>query len=147
MIVNQIFDTANIQVDDLNKHCANTMNESIGLEFTQIRSNEIHAMMVVGSNNCQPLGHLNGGASMAAVEIVGSMAANLVLDRENYVAVGQNIQGSHFRPAMKGEILKIIGKPLHIGMKSHVWEVEIFNPSEKLICKGSITMAVIHKSK
>lgn len=147
MIENQIFDTTNIHVDDLNEHCANTMNQSISLEFTHIYPNEIHAAMLVGNNNCQPLGHLNGGASMAAVEIVGSMAANLVLNREQYVAVGQNIQGSHFRPAMMGEMVKIIGKPLHIGKKSHVWEVELFNQSEKLICKGSITMAVIPRIK
>ena len=145
MIDNQIFDIANISADDLNLHCSNTMNQSIGLEFTKIYPNEIHASMVVGNNNCQPLGHLNGGASLAAVEIVGSMAANLVIDREQLVAVGQNIQGSHFRPALMGERVTIIGKPLHIGKKSHVWEVELFNEKEKLICKGSITMAVISR--
>jgi len=145
MIDNQIFDIANISADDLNLHCSNTMNQSIGLEFTKIYPNEIHASMVVGNNNCQPLGHLNGGASLAAVEIVGSMAANLVIDREQLVAVGQNIQGSHFRPAFIGETVTIIGKPLHIGKKAHVWEVELFNEKEKLICKGSITMAVISR--
>ncbi len=145
MIHNQTFDTANISADELNRHCSNTMNQSIGLEFTYIHPNEIHASMVVGKNNCQPLGNLNGGASMAAVEIVGSMAANLVINREKFVAVGQNIQGSHFRPAMMGEKVTIIGKPLHIGKKSHVWEVELFNQKEKLICKGSITMAVISR--
>lgn len=119
------------------------MSTAIGLSFTKVTTDSLEAEMTVSELNCQPLGHLNGGASMAAVEIVGSMAANLVIDRDQYVAVGQNIQGSHFRPAKIGETVTAIASALHVGRKSHVWEVDIVNASGKRVCKGSITMAVI----
>lgn len=137
------FDCANIQIEQLNERCAKTMSTAIGLSFTKVTTDSLEAEMTVSELNCQPLGHLNGGASMAAVEIVGSMAANLVIDRDQYVAVGQNIQGSHFRPAKIGETVTAIASALHVGRKSHVWEVDIVNASGKRVCKGSITMAVI----
>lgn len=137
------FDCTNIQIEQLNERCAKTMSTAIGLSFTKVTTDTLEAEMTVSELNCQPLGHLNGGASMAAVEIVGSMAANLVIDRNQYVAVGQNIQGSHFRPAKLGETVTAIATALHVGRKSHVWEVDIVNASGKRVCKGSITMAVI----
>lgn len=141
------FDAANITIGGLNARCENTMNTALGLNFTDMDEHSLTASMMVSEKNCQPLGMLNGGASMAAIEIVGSMAANLVLNRKEWVAVGQNIQGSHFRPAFIGEEVRAIGKPLHIGSRSQIWEVEILNSRNKLICKGSITMAVIPNPK
>lgn len=141
------FDAANITIDGLNARCERTMNTAIGLFFTTIDEQSLTAKMVVSEQNCQPLGMLNGGASMAAIEIVGSLAANLVLDRSERVAVGQNIQGSHFRPAFIGEEVWATGKPLHLGSRSQIWEVELTNSRNKLICKGSITMAVIPNPK
>lgn len=102
--------------------------------------------MPVNNNTIQPFGVLNGGASLALIESLGSMAANLALDREKFVAVGQTVNGSHFKPAFLGEIVTGIAKPLHIGKTSQVWEVSI-SSGNNLICKGSITMAVIPKSK
>ncbi len=141
------FDAANITIEGLNARCENTMNTSIGLFFTGIDEHGLSAKMIVSEKNCQPLGMLNGGASLAAIEIVGSLAANLVLNRQEWVAVGQNIQGSHFRPAFIGEEILIVGKPLHLGSRSQIWEVELSNERKKLICKGSITMAVIPNPK
>jgi len=142
-----VFNPTKISIEALNDRCDQTMSTAIGLTFTKITEQALYAEMTVSEKNCQPLGHLNGGASMAAIEIVGSMAANLVLDREKFVAVGQNIQGSHLRPALLGEVVTAVGKPLHIGRKTQLWEVSIFNNKEKMICKGSITMAVIPTQK
>lgn len=138
-----VFDTANIRLEALNERCANTMNTAIGFEFIEIHSDVLVGQMQVSEKNCQPMGLLNGGASMAAIEIAGSMAANLVIPREKSVAVGQNIHGSHFRPAKMGEMIRVEARPLHIGHRSQIWEVELLNQQQKLVCKGSITMAVI----
>jgi len=138
-----VFDTANIRLEALNERCENTMNTAIGFEFIEIHSDALVGQMQVSEKNCQPMGLLNGGASMAAIEIAGSMAANLVIPREKSVAVGQNIQGSHFRPAKMGEMIRVEARPLHIGHRSQIWEVELLNQQRKLVCKGSITMAVI----
>lgn len=142
MMVN-IFDTANIRIEDLNKRCENTMSTAIGLMFTEITESVLKAKMEVNASNCQPLRMLNGGASMAIVEILGSMAANLVLDRNKEVALGQSITGNHFRPVNEGETVNAEAKAIHIGRKSQVWEVSIFQKEGKLVCKGTMNMAVI----
>jgi 1,4-dihydroxy-2-naphthoyl-CoA hydrolase len=143
METRQVFDTANIRLEALNERCLNTMNTAIGFEFIEIHENMLVGQMVVSEKNCQPMGLLNGGASMAAIEIAGSMAANLAIPRETSVAVGQNIQGSHFRPAKLGETIRVEAQPLHIGLRSQIWEVVLLNSRRKLVCKGSITMAII----
>jgi 1,4-dihydroxy-2-naphthoyl-CoA hydrolase len=86
---------------------------------------------------------LNGGASMAIVEILGSMAANLVIDRSKLVALGQSITGNHFRPVLEGDFVHAEAVAIHIGKKSHVWEVSIFQNEGKLVCKGTMGMAVV----
>lgn len=143
MVTRPVFDTANIRLEALNERCLNTMNTAIGFEFIEIHDDVLVGQMQVSEKNCQPMGLLNGGASMAAIEIAGSMAANLVIPREKNVAVGQNIQGSHFRSAKMGELIRVEARPLHIGQRSHIWEVELLNTQQKLVCKGTITMAVI----
>ncbi len=137
------FDTANIHVDALNARCENTLNTAIGLSFTKITEDALFAELLVSTQNCQPLGHLNGGTSLAIVEILGSMAANLVIDHDKWVAVGQQVNAHHFRPALLGERVIAEANALHIGRKSQVWEVDIRNESGKDVCKGTITMAVI----
>lgn len=99
--------------------------------------------MPVNSNTCQPLGMLNGGASLALIETVGSMAANLALDRNQFVAVGQQVNANHFKPAYKGETVVGTATPIHIGRTSQVWEVLVEGLSGTVHCKGTITMAVL----
>lgn len=119
------------------------MNTALGILFTEIGPNYLSATMTVGPASIQPLGMLNGGASMALVEIVGSMAANLAIDRSAYVAFGLDINGNHIKPAFKGEIVKATATPFHMGKSTHVWEVKIANAQEQLIHVGRITMAVM----
>jgi 1,4-dihydroxy-2-naphthoyl-CoA hydrolase len=141
-----LFDTANIRIEALNARCENTLNTAIGLSFTAIDAHSLTAELEVSTKNCQPLGHLNGGTSLAIIEILGSLAANLVIDGTAFVAVGQQVNAHHFRPALMGETVKAVAHALHIGKKSQVWEVLITNAAGKAVCKGSITMAVINKN-
>ena len=119
------------------------MNTALGIKFTEIGPDYVRATMPVNESTMQPLGMLNGGASLALIEIMGSMAANLVFDRSLYVALGQAVTCSHIKSAMKGETVTGTARPLHIGRSSQVWEVYICNAEEKLICKGNITMATL----
>lgn len=138
-----IFDVANISIDELNKRCENTMSTAIGLAFTEITPSILKGKMMVNESNCQPLRMLNGGASMAIIEIMGSMAANLVVDRTKFVALGQSITGNHFRPVKEGESVTAEAIAIHLGKKSQVWEISIFQSEGKLVCKGTLNMAVV----
>lgn len=137
------FDPANITMTALNEHCRNTLNTSLGIVFTEIGTDYLCAEMPVDERTIQPLGMLNGGASLSLIETLGSMAGNLYLDREKYMAFGQSVTCNHVKSAFRGEIVTGKATPVHLGKTSQVWDVSIYNQQGSRICKGSITLAVL----
>lgn len=139
------FEPANIQLEWLNDYCKNTMVEFLGIEFIELGTNFLKAKMPVNQNTVQPLRMLNGGASLAMAECVGSMAANLVFDRNQFVALGLDLSGNHMKSVKEGEWVYAIAKPLHIGRTTQVWQIKIENEEGKLAHFSKLTMAVIKK--
>ena len=133
-----------VSMDALNERCRNTMSEYIGIEFIHSGEDFLTARMPVDHRTHQPLKMLNGGASCVLAETVGSMAANLVIDREKYVALGLDINANHLRPAISGFVFGT-AKPIHVGKKTQVWEIRISDESENLVCISRLTMAVIDR--
>ena len=138
-----IFNTeTKISIHELNERCKNTMVEYLEMQFTEIGEDYLVATMPVNSKTCQPLRMLNGGASLALAESVGSMAANLALDRKKFVALGLDINANHLKPAMEGTLVTGIARPQHIGKSTQVWEIRIENDKKELVCISRLTMAV-----
>jgi 1,4-dihydroxy-2-naphthoyl-CoA hydrolase len=40
-------------------------------------------------------------------------------------------------------MLTAIGTPLHSGQTTHIWEVKIYDETEKLVCVSRCTLAVV----
>ncbi len=131
----------------MNLRCLNTLNSALEIEYTAFTENSLTATMPVNEKTVQPLGMLHGGASLALIETVGSMAANLALDREKFVAVGQSVACNHFKPTKYGDKVTANALPLHVGQSTQVWEVSITRGDGILVCKGNITMAVLPLSR
>jgi uncharacterized protein (TIGR00369 family) len=85
---------------------------------------------------------VNGGAYCVLAETVGSMAANLCVNRNEQVALGLDINANHVRSASKGYVY---GKatPHHLGRTTQVWEIRITDDEGKLCCISRLTMAVV----
>lgn len=137
------YEPANIELASLNDYCKNTMVEYLGIEFIELGSDFLKAKMPVNERTVQPLRMLNGGASLAMAECVGSMAANLVFDRSKLVALGIDLNGNHIRPVMEGNWVYATAKPLHVGNTTQVWEIKIENEEGKLVHISRLTMAVM----
>ena len=86
------------------------MSDFLGIEFIEMGPDYLKARMPVNERTVQPLRMLNGGASLALAECVGSLAANLVFDRKKYVALGLDLNGNHLKPVMEGEMMAQIVK-------------------------------------
>jgi 1,4-dihydroxy-2-naphthoyl-CoA hydrolase len=136
------YDTANIKLEWLNAYNKDTMVEYLGIEFIELGDDYLKARMPVNGRTVQPLRMLNGGASLAMSECVGSMAANLVFDRSKYVALGLDLNGNHLRPVMEGAWVYGIARPIHIGNTTQVWEIRIETEDGKLAHISRLTMAV-----
>jgi 1,4-dihydroxy-2-naphthoyl-CoA hydrolase len=122
------------------------MSEWLGIEFIDFSEDYLIAKMPVDHRTTQPLGIVNGGAFCALAETVGSLAANLSIDRNNYVAIGLDINANHIRAAREGWVY---GKamPLHIGKTTHVWEIKITDEQNRLCCISRLTMSIVEIKK
>ncbi|MFM8739328.1 MAG: hotdog fold thioesterase, partial [Cytophagales bacterium] len=117
---------ANPTLELLNKMSANTLVAHIGIEFTRIGEDFIEAKMPVDARTHQPLGLLHGGASVALAETLGSVAATCCIDMATQYCVGLEINANHIKSVRSGFVFGI-AKPIHIGKKTHVWEIRITN--------------------
>lgn len=133
-----------LSLEILNKMSANTMVEHLGIVFTAIGDDYIQATMPVDHRTHQPYGLLHGGASVALAETLGSVAAHCCIDSTIQYCVGLDINANHVKGIKQGTVTGTT-KPIHIGKRTHVWEIRITNEQNELICISRITMAVIDK--
>ena len=129
------------EIEKLNQFSANTMNELLGIKFTEVGENFIKATMPVDNRTRQAYGLLHGGASATLAETIGSVASILVVDPERYYCVGIEINANHLRTVKEG-FVTATAIPLHLGLSSHVWEIKITDKNEKLVCASRLTVFV-----
>ncbi len=128
--------------ESLGQMAADTFAERIGIRITEIGSDYLRATMRVTPELHQPYGILNGGASAALAESVGSFAAGLCIDPERFMCLGQEINANHLRPVSAG-VVTATARPFHIGHRSHVWGIEVRDEQGRLTCVSRLTMAVV----
>jgi len=79
----------------------------------------------------------------ALAEILASWGAEYAVDSSRYYCVGQAVNANHIRAVTSGWVYGV-AKPLHMGRKSHVWEVFIRDEKDRLVCISRMTMAVLN---
>ena len=132
--------------DQLNKMNKNTLMETLGIEFLNGGVDYIKAKMPVDSKTHQPMGLLHGGASVALIESIGSLGSALLCDLNVEYPVGLEVNANHIGGIKSGYVIGV-GKLIHSGKKTHVWQVDIFDESnDKLICTGRLTVMIIQKN-
>ena len=131
-------------VEDLEPLGKGTIHDALGIQLTSVGTDSISGKMPVDERTKQPAGILHGGASIVLAESLGSIASNLVIDTDKYLAVGQSVNANHLRPATAG-FVHGTAKAVHIGKKTQVWDIEVVNDAGKKVCACRLTTAVIHK--
>lgn len=134
----------NFTLENLNTISSNTFVSHCHIEFTQITDDTLEAEMPFATELTQPAGILHGGANCVLAETLGSVAANCVIDTSTHYAVGQSIHTSHIRPVNSG-MVKGIARSIHLGSKSHIWEIKTYNTQGKITSDTRLTMAIIKK--
>ncbi|WP_162048142.1 hotdog fold thioesterase [Vibrio taketomensis] len=129
-----------IDLERLNLTSQNTLVEHLQIKYSEVGDDYICATMPVCSITHQPLGMLHGGASVVLAETLGSVAANFCVDEESY-CVGLDINANHVRAMRNGQV---IGKatPIHLGVSTQVWQINISDERGRLVCTSRLTIAV-----
>ena len=121
------------------------MQNHLGIEMLELGPDYLKGRMPVDERTRQPFGILHGGASVALAETLGSVAAGLVVDRQQFNVVGQEINANHVRAITDGWVIGT-ARALHLGRRSHVWEIRIVDERDRLVCISRLTMAVLERT-
>ncbi|MHC5201821.1 hotdog fold thioesterase [Myroides sp. LJL119] len=122
------------------------MGSFLDIVFTEFTPNTLTATMPVVEKTRQPWGILHGGASVVLAETIGSYASSLVIDLQKYTPVGLEINANHLRPVTRG-LVQGVCSPIHLGRKTHVWDIKIHDENQKLVCISRLTVAILEKEK
>lgn len=130
-----------VTLESINDFSPNTIVELLGIRFMEIGENYLKASMPVDKRTHQPYGLLHGGASVVLAETLGSTGAMLATEPGNRV-VGLEINANHMRGVREGLVVGT-AMPLHVGRTTQVWNIQIVDESDKLVCVSRLTMAVL----
>jgi 1,4-dihydroxy-2-naphthoyl-CoA hydrolase len=129
-------------LDQLNVRSAPTLDGALGITYSAFGDDWLAATMPVDRRTHQPFGRLHGGASAALAESLGSVGANLCVDPERHHCVGQSLSASHISGVGDGFVTGT-ARPIHLGTRSQVWQIDIRKPGGALVCLVSLTLAVL----
>ena len=127
-----------------NKVNKNTLMQHLNIEFIDIGKDFLKAKMPINSKVHQPDKVLHGGATVALAESVGSAASYIFFNPITHTIRGLEISANHVRSAKKGNIYAT-ARPIHIGKKTHLWEIKVIDENDMLISHCKLTNIVIEK--
>ena len=130
-----------VSVEWLTDIHVNTAVAHLGIEFLEIGDDFIRARAPVDARTKQPMGILHGGVSVLLAEMLGSCGAACA-SPPGHRSVGVEVNANHIRSVSEGWVTGI-GRPLHVGRSTQVWQIEMTNDQGQLTCVSRITMAIL----
>lgn len=121
-----------------NQVCKNTLMETLNIEFIDFGDNSIVARMPVNSRVYQPDGVLHGGATVALAESVGSFAAQIFTNLQEYFVRGIEINANHIKSVTEGYVYAKASF-IHKGKTTQLLEIRITDDNDNLVSLCKLT--------
>ena len=121
-----------------NQVCKNTLMETLNIEFIDFGDNSIVARMPVNSRVYQPDGVLHGGATVALAESVGSFAAHIFTNLQEYFVRGIEINANHIKSVTEGYVYAKASF-IHKGKTTQLLEIRITDDNDNLVSLCKLT--------
>lgn len=119
-----------------------TLLATLGIEVVETARERVVLRMPVGPRVHQPFGLLHGGASVALAETAASIAGLMQLDPAREMVVGIEINANHLRAKRDG-VVTAVATPIHVGRRTHVFDVRITDEEGRAVCVSRCTLAVV----
>jgi len=120
--------------------------ETLEMEYTEVGENYLVAKMPVTSKVYQPDGVLHGGATAALAESVGSTAAYIFLNGQEFYVRGIEITANHIRSVSDGFVYAK-ATTLHKGRTTQLWEIRVTDSADNLISFCKLTSIALPRKK
>ena len=125
----------------VNERLKDTMADLIGLRVTHAELKRVTGEITVRTDLTQPYGYIHGGALMTLMDTVAGMASALnVGPGEGFLTVEFKI--NFLRSVRQGRIVAE-ATAVHIGRRTHVWQVTAHDEEGRQLALASLTQLVI----
>ena len=135
---------AEIPLDQLNAQARHALMGNLGIQYTYAAEDRVEATMPVDHRTRQPFGILHGGASLALAETVAGLGS-MILCQPDEIVVGMQVSGNHISSAHEGDTVRAVATIVHKGRSSHVWNVDVFTSTNKLVSSIRVVNSVMKK--
>jgi 1,4-dihydroxy-2-naphthoyl-CoA hydrolase len=118
-----------------------TFPGNLGIELTEISDERVRGRMRVDKRHLHPMGYVHGGAWVAFADTVAAWGTMRHLpEGRGFTTVELKI--NVLASAGEGDELSAVGEPLHVGARTHVWQVRVFR-AERLAANFVCTQIVL----
>src|SRR5580704_16635837 len=103
---------------------AGTFPGDLGIQLTEITDERVLGRMLVDRRHLHPMGYVHGGAWVAFADTVAAWGTLRHLpDGKGFTTVELEI--NVITSADTGDELTAVDEPLHVGSRTHVWQVRV----------------------
>ena len=133
-----------IPLDLLNAQAKHALMGNLGIQYTYASPSRVEATMPVDERTRQPFGILHGGATLALAETVAGLGS-MISCQPDEIVVGMQVSGNHVSSAHEGDTVRAVGTIVHKGRSSHVWNVDVFTSTNKLVSSIRVVNSILKK--
>ncbi len=133
---------AEVPLDLLNERARHALMGNLGIQYTYASDERVEATMPVDYRTRQPFGILHGGATLALAETVAGLGSMIICEPDEIV-VGMQVSGNHISSAHEGDTVRAVATIVHKGRSSHVWNVDVFTSTNKLVSSIRVVNSVL----
>jgi 1,4-dihydroxy-2-naphthoyl-CoA hydrolase len=113
----------------------------LGIELTEITDEHVRGRMAIDRRHLHPMGYVHGGAWVAFADTVAAWGTMRHLpEGKGFTTV--ELKVNVLASAVDGDVLSALGEPLHVGSRTHVWEVQVLR-AERLAANFICTQIVL----
>jgi uncharacterized protein (TIGR00369 family) len=118
-----------------------TFPGNLGIALTEISDERVRGTMLVDRRHLHPMGYVHGGAWVAFADTVAAWGTLRHLpEGRGFTTVELKI--NVLASAGEGDRLTALGEPLHVGSRTHVWQVQV-SRGERLAAHFVCTQIVL----
>ena len=133
-----------VPLDQLNMRARHALMGNLGIQYTYASEDRVEATMPVDERTRQPFGILHGGATLALAETVAGLGS-MILAKPDEIVVGMQVSGNLMSSAHEGDTVRAVGTIIHKGRSSHVWNVDVFTSTDKLVSSIRVVNSILKK--
>jgi 1,4-dihydroxy-2-naphthoyl-CoA hydrolase len=102
----------------------------LGIEIVRIEDDEVEGRLEVDARHLHPGGYVHGGVWVAFADTVAAWGTFRHLPAGGDFTTAE-LKANVFAAGRTGDVLTAIGRPLHVGRRTQVWEVRMMKNGER----------------